>query len=240
MNASKVVRTHEQDEHMSMELKTKPIRAPSAATMVAEALRAGILKGEFKAGVRLMQDAVAGQFGVSQSVVREAFTQLATEGFLRADPRRGVSVSELSSEDAAELIRLRSAVEVQALEAAIPRLTATDLLKARTAIETLESAKSAAEVIEWNAEFHDALYQPSGLVRTLALVDVLRSNFDRYFRFVYDQTGHVPKTHAEHRKLLRLCEARDVGAACDLLREHIVGTGEALTHQLSKTGKSAG
>src|SRR5688572_15221384 len=98
-----------------MGMSLKHSRAPNASTTVAEGLRSAILRGELVAGRRVLQDAVADQFGVSQSIVREAFKQLATEGFLRADPRRGVSVAELSHDDAAELIRLRCAIEVQAL-----------------------------------------------------------------------------------------------------------------------------
>jgi DNA-binding GntR family transcriptional regulator len=34
---------------------------------------------------------------------REAFKQLATEGFLKAEPRRGVSVAHLTADEAQEM-----------------------------------------------------------------------------------------------------------------------------------------
>jgi DNA-binding GntR family transcriptional regulator len=92
----------------------------------------------------------------------------------------------------------------------------------------LEEARSPDEVIRLNALFHDTLYAPSNRERTLGLVAMLRLGFDRYFHFACDETGYVPRTNQEHRKLLKLCESRDTKAACDLLRRHILAAGEAI------------
>jgi DNA-binding GntR family transcriptional regulator len=204
----------------------------SASALVADSLRRAIYHGEIRGGDRVMQDAVATRFGVSQTIVREAFGQLVAEGLLRSEPRRGVTVARMTPEDAEELVRLRSAVEVQALEWAIPVLSDADIQAAKRLLDQLEQADSADEVLRLNALFHDALYAPSKRERTLGLVNMLRLSFDRYFRFVYDETKHVPKSQQEHRKLLKLCEARDAKGACELLRQHIVGTGAALAKGL--------
>lgn len=162
-------------------------------------------------------------FNVSQSIVREAFKQLAAEGFLHADPRRGVSVSDLSHEDAAELVRLRSALEVQVLRLAVPLLKAQDIKAAKAALLKLEAATSADDVIRGTAEFHDCIYAVAHQHRTMGLISLLRLSFDRYFRLVSGKSGHLPKSQSEHRRLLRLCEAGDVEGACALLLEHIEG-----------------
>ena len=205
---------------------------PSASQAVADALRESILRGELAGGTRVMQDAVASRLGVSQTIVREAFRELEVQGFLRAEPRRGVSVAELTLEDADELVRLRSAIEVQALAHALPRMTADDLAAARDSLADLEAADSPEEVIRLNAEFHDALYRAAGLERTLALVSTLRLGFDRYFRLVSDASGHLPASQREHRQLLKLCERQDLDGATALLHRHIVDTGKAVARRL--------
>src|SRR5260370_38517633 len=96
-------------------LPDKAVDNRSAATVVADALRNGILQQRLHGGDRLTQDAVATRFSVSQMIVREAFKQLVTEGFLKAEPRRGVSVALLTAAEAAEITQLRSLVEAQAL-----------------------------------------------------------------------------------------------------------------------------
>ena len=174
------------------------------------------------------------RLGVSQTSVREAFKLLVAEGLLRAEPRRGVSVAELTIDEADELVRLRAAIEVQALEHAVPRMTPADIAAARLCLERLEAASSPDEVIRLNADFHDCLYRPAARERTLALVATLRMGFDRYFRLAFDESGPIPKSGHEHRRLLKLCENGDLEAASALLRKHIVGTGAAIARRLNR------
>jgi DNA-binding GntR family transcriptional regulator len=208
-------------------------RHPPASKAVADDLRDAIMRGDLAGGARVMQDAVALRLGVSQTIVRESFKQLVAEGFLRAQPRRGVRVAELTGDEADELVRLRAANEVQALEHAMPRMTAADIAAARRCLDQLENASSSEEVIRLNAEFHDCLYRPAARERTLALVATLRMGFDRYFRLACDESGQVPKSQQEHRRLLRLCESRDLEGAIALLEKHIVGTGSAIGRRLN-------
>jgi DNA-binding GntR family transcriptional regulator len=212
--------------------KTPTAAIHSTSAVVADNLRRQILEGALPGGARVLQDEVATRMGVSQTVVREAFKQLTTEGFLRAEPRRGVTVAKLTSDDADELVRLRSVVEVQALEFAIPELSETDFAAARAVLDQLENARTADEVIRLNALFHDTLYAPSKRERTLALVAMLRLSFDRYFHFVCDESGQVPRSHRDHRQLLKLCEGRDLEGASALLRQHILRSADILGKRL--------
>ena len=66
-------------------------------TLVAEALRKGILKGMIKAGQVLRQEDLAERFGVSRIPIREAFRQLEAEGLIKIYPHRGAVVSSLSA-----------------------------------------------------------------------------------------------------------------------------------------------
>ena len=214
-----------------------PLVGSSAASLVAKTLRDEIIRGEFKEDERLRQDHLAVRFGVSQMIVREAFKQLVHEGFLQAEPRRGVAVSRLSQDDVVELTHVRSLIEAQALAWAIPKMTAHDLEEAARVLKELERAETADGVINLNKAFHRQLYAPCARPRTLALVATMQGAFERYFYFIYSKTKHVPKTQREHHAILKLCRDRNVDAACDLLKEHIMGAGEALTNHLARFEK---
>ncbi len=213
-------------------LQDEAVESRSAATIVADALRDGILQQRLHGGDRLTQDAVAARFCVSQMIVREAFKQLATEGFLKAEPRRGVSVALLTAEEAWEITQLRSLVEAQALEWAIPRMAKADLDGAGRLLAELDIAKSTDRIIALNARFHDALYAPAGKARTLALIAALRLNFERYLRFTWEETGHLEQSQREHWQILDLCKARDVEGACHALKRHLAATGDILAQCL--------
>jgi len=213
-------------------LPDEAVENRSAARVVADALREAILQQRLHGGERLTQDAVAARFNVSQMIVREAFKELVTEGFLTAEPRRGVSVALLTAAEAWEITQLRSLVEAQALEWAIPQMAKTDLDRAGRLLAELDTAKSTDRIIALNARFHEALYAPAGKARTLALIATLRLNFERYLRFTWEDTHHLEQSQREHWQILDLCKARDVERACDALKRHLAATGDVLVQCL--------
>jgi DNA-binding GntR family transcriptional regulator len=204
----------------------------SAAATVTDTLRQWILHGTLPGGERLRQDAVATRFSVSQMIVREAFKQLATEGFLKAEPRRGVSVALLTADEAQEMTELRSLIEAKALEWAIPRMSKADLDGAARVLAELDKAKSTDRIISLNARFHEMLYAPARKERTLVIIGTLRMNFERYLRFTWEKTHHLDQSQKEHRQILEFCISRDTERASALLKRHILGTGALLVERL--------
>src|SRR4051812_22638778 len=131
-------------------------------TLVAEALRNGILKGIIKAGQVLRQEDLAERLGVSRIPVREAFRQLEAEGLIKIYPHRGAVVSSLSALEVQELFEIRVPLETTALRLAIPNLTALDLQKAARILELADREPSGERWGELNWEFHAALYAAAG------------------------------------------------------------------------------
>ncbi|MAM11861.1 MAG: GntR family transcriptional regulator [Rhizobiaceae bacterium] len=205
----------------------------SAATLVIDELRTAILHNRLAGGERVRQDAIATQYGVSQMIVREAFKQLTAEGFLKAEPRRGVRVAVLSADEAWEVSQLRALVECQALRWAIPNMVRADFVHCEDVLDALDAASSVDEKISLNARFHALLYAPARRPKTLELIENLRMNFERYLRFTWEETHHSEQSQAEHRSILELCKIRDTERACDTLRKHILATGDLLVESLN-------
>ena len=210
-----------------------------ASVAVAMVLRRAIMRGALPAGERLRQDAVATRFGVSQMVVREAFTQLVNEGILRAEPRRGVSVAALSIQEVEEMTQLRSLLEAKALVWAIPKMKESDLNAAESILNQLDRAESTDDIISLDARFHETLYAPARRERTLSIIATLRLNFERYFRFAWEGASHLAQAQREHRAILKCCRNRTAEKACVLLKKHILGTGTPLLQRLKELEKAA-
>ncbi|MBB1600501.1 GntR family transcriptional regulator [Variovorax sp. UMC13] len=206
----------------------------STSGAVVDALRGEIIQGRLKPGERLRQDAVASRFGVSQTVVREAFKDLIRECFLASEPRRGVSVATMSAAEAEEMTRLRSLVEPQALAWAIPRLTAVQFEAAERVLKELDDEKNVDRIILLNARFHRGLYAAADRPRTLTMVETLRLGFERYLRYTWEFTSHRDRSQQEHWELLAMCKQGDVVNACTLLTQHISATGQLLVESLAK------
>ena len=79
--------------------------------LVTAALRERILNGEIPLGERLVEGRLSEELGVSRMPVREALRELAAEGIVTIEPRRGASVTTYSEEQKRELVEVRATLE---------------------------------------------------------------------------------------------------------------------------------
>jgi DNA-binding GntR family transcriptional regulator len=85
---------------------------------IAHALREDILTGRMAPGVRLIEADLGERFGVSRVPIREALSQLQSEGFVTLVRYRGATVSAISRAAALELMQVRRGLEVLAAQLA--------------------------------------------------------------------------------------------------------------------------
>ncbi|MGG2459522.1 GntR family transcriptional regulator [Streptomyces sp. RGM 3693] len=90
-------------------------RRHSVRGQVLDALRRALTAGELLPGEVYSAPALAEQYGVSATPVREAMQQLAGEGAVEVAPNRGFRVCERSSRDLAELCEVRTMLELPAV-----------------------------------------------------------------------------------------------------------------------------
>lgn len=196
--------------------------------IVAEALRDAIVTGRLKAGERLHQDGIASKLGVSRMPVREALRQLESEGLVVFTPHRRVSVAELSADELREIYEIRTALEVLALDLALPRLSPQDLARLAALLDQMDRVVDPGRWLVLNRTFHGILYHSSGRSHLCALIDSLRDNVERYLHIYVSGVEHRAQAQAEHRKILRACRRRRGAEAKKALRRHLHGTVERL------------
>lgn len=210
---------------------SRGIKRQSLPETLAEALRERILNGEFKEGDQLVQETIAAEYEVSRMPVREALRQLEASGLVVLKTHKGAVVTTLPNEQIEELFDLRALLECELLGHAVPKLTDEDTARSRDLLDALEAAYHRADIGQWGAlnwAFHRSLYLPSQRVQTLAVVQGINIQTDRYIRLQLLLTGAVADAEQEHREILRLCEARDVKGAVRYLRGHILRAGRNL------------
>ncbi len=228
--------------HDCLKAATRKIRRQSLPDTLAESLRERILNGEFKEGDALIQDSLAQEYDVSRMPVREALRQLEASGLVAMHLHKGAVVTSLPEEQILELFELRAQLEGDALMHAMARLTDEQLATSASILSELESAYRQHDIASWgrlNWEFHKGLYAASGRVQTLAILQSINLQTDRYVRLQLLLTGALSDAEDEHREILRLCTARDVGRAVPYLRTHILKAGHNLlaalrAHRASK------
>jgi DNA-binding GntR family transcriptional regulator len=205
--------------------------------IVAEALRDAIVTGRLKGGERLHQDGIASRLGVSRMPVREALRQLESEGLVVFTPHRRVSVAALSAEELREIYQIRTALELLALDLAVPRMSAQDLAALGELLEQMDRVTDPGRWLELNRGFHRTLYRASGRARLCALIDSLRGNVERYLRIYVSGREHRARAQAEHRRIVRACRRRQAAEAKKALRRHLLGTVDQLEGFLLRSGR---
>ncbi|GAA4618463.1 GntR family transcriptional regulator [Saccharopolyspora hordei] len=201
-----------------------------AASRVADALRAQIAAGALVPGMRLSEERVKQEHGVSRSTLREAFRLLIRERLLVHELSRGVFVRQLSRQDVADLYEVRRVVECAALR----HIRSLDPAGLRRVAAAVKDGREVAERGDWDAvaaasiRFHEALVALAGSPRLNALVsDVLAE-----FRLAY---AHMRDTQVFHAAFLKrnaeIAETLgrgDIEAAAEMLDDYLVDAEKAL------------
>ncbi|MFD2204054.1 GntR family transcriptional regulator [Kiloniella antarctica] len=209
---------------MAEKNKTGVFKRQTITEAVAEALREEILSGQQKEGAQLRQDAIASRFNVSRIPVREALRQLEAEGLVTFYAHKGAVVSSLSREEIRELFDIRRLLEGDLFARAIPKMQKELIQDAEDILNRYDTALENGEVSLWgelNAEFHHILYIAADRPKTLAIVQNLHNNIDRYLRIQLHSAGARKNARDDHWSLLNFCKAGDVEAAIKLLDSHI-------------------
>ena len=89
----------------------EPVSRRSTAEIVADRIRAAIMRGTFAPGTQLGEVDLANRLGVSRGPLREAMQRLVAEGLLRSERHRGLFVRELGPDDVRDVYLARTAVE---------------------------------------------------------------------------------------------------------------------------------
>lgn len=214
------------------------IERQTVTAATARALREKILSGELQEGEQLRQDALAAEYGVSRIPLREALRQLEAEGLVNFNPHRGAVVSTLSLAEIEELFEIRAMIEPDVLRRAIPKLALSDLARAEQFNDTARALFSTkSDIQQWgqlNWQFHSTLYAPADRPRSMAVVEKLNINIDRYLRIQLLLTNGMSQADEEHTAILAACRDKRIEAAGNLLERHILEAGRSLVHCLQQ------
>lgn len=208
---------------------SQDVAAPprTAQAVVSEQLRAEILTGSLPAGSRLVHADVAQRLGTSTTPVREAVRQLASEGLLRVDAHRTVTVPTPSLAELAEIYEVRRLLEEAAIAKVVERVTDEQLDRAAQLVAEMDDV-GEGEVGRWvslNRRFHATLLEACQSPR---LVGLIANLLDLSMLYVGVSLRADPvrlrRANAEHVEILAACRARDEARARSIVGQHLKAT----------------
>ncbi len=197
------------------------------------ALREMLVRGDFAAGQRLTELALAARLGASRTPVRHALNRLAHEGLLETLPGGGFSVREFTLADIWDAIEIRGTLEGTAARLAAQRYRDPgELSRLRAHCAEMEGfgvadLASFVRFLEVNQAFHAELWRLARspiLLRSLETITALP--FAAPGALVFGEAEQAvdqrirPIALEHHRAIVEAIEERDGARAESVAREH--------------------
>lgn len=225
----------------SSRLGTLTLTRVTTVERIADGICDLILRGEVEPGTQLRESQLQASIGVSRNTIREALRLLERDGLVTYNAYRGVTVTELSPDDVADLFRARLAIELSAVELA----DALDEDQLQQLDEARADRESAVAEGDWHAAFEaDMSFHVTlvGALRSealneffLALLRKLRLGF--YLGGGVSTEGRERDTE-QHRRIAELLRADDRKRCAKAVREHL-GDAEAILLKLIDDSESS-
>ncbi|HLY94030.1 MAG TPA: GntR family transcriptional regulator [Gaiellaceae bacterium] len=216
---------------------------------LAADLQARMLSGELPSGTRLRQAALAEEFGVSRTPVREALRKLQASGFVELRPNKGALVRGLSPREIRHAYEVRAELEGLAADLAAQRIRHDQLDRLHDAqaqfrealaraIEARERRASpvsrARDRLLWaraNDQFHQVIQEAAGNDVLVATLANLHRSFPRDLTRIVlaESTTLLRENIREHEAILEAIERRDPPLARELMQRHVRRAGNLVT-----------
>lgn len=205
--------------------------------VVFNTLREAILKGELKPGERLMELQLAAKLGVSRTPIREAIRMLQQEGLAVTIPRRGAEVARMTEKDMEDVLLIREALEILAVQLASEKITKEQIAELEEHVAAFDNAVKTADVkqiAQTDIDFHDIIYTAAENPKLVGMLNNLREQIYRYrVEYLKDEKIY-PRLIEEHKQIIDGLKRRDKEYVTMMMKKHMENQANAVKNIIRK------
>jgi len=218
-----------------------------------------LFTGGLSAGMRISDNDLSRDLGMSRTPVRQAILQLEAEGIVERHPKAGFRIRRPDPRELIRLFEQRSALETQAARLAASRITDHQIEEleqycdqVHRISEVLQELKLdqldgalARKINELDARFHLLIFdaaQSPGLLRMASSERI----FSRIFGYLNSPLRQDPaqlvtdRVYHWHIQILDALKQRDAEAASESMHLHMSDAIKALTHRAEQIEQGDG
>ena len=187
-------------------------------------IRDAILRGEYRAGERLIEADLISKYEASRTIVREALRNLNATGLLRYVPKKGHSVRKFSLEEIKNIYDLICLMEGYACKIATPLFKKKDvdgLRKLQERIKGVVKRNDYKKYRELNANFHGIFVNLSGNKVLKEEVITLRTRINTYRYLPLMIPGALEDYTKDHETIIRCVVQKDPQKVKAAMQKHI-------------------
>jgi len=188
------------------------------------ALREAIVSAELAPGLKLSENELAGELGVSRTPVREALARLRDERLVAIVPQLGTFVTLISPGAVADAEFVREALECAAVTRAVALVGHEELEELQSNLAAQEHARTVGNERTFDRldeDLHRLLCNYSGHTIAWALSRRANGHLDRIRRLSLPDADYLNEMLSEHRDIVAALAGGDGPAAEAALRHHL-------------------
>jgi DNA-binding GntR family transcriptional regulator len=198
---------------------------------VGQELRGLIISGKLRPGQRMIQQRLARQMGVSQSVVREAMLELQGTGLVESVDNLGMFVSAIDLKKLLEAYQVREMLEGLAARLCCQTANARDvrdLTEMAERVYELGVNHQDRERANLDRHFHDRIFE----IAHNGVLGRLAGTYHIVRLVVLKQTPHE-NVRQDHLRIIEAIRQNDPDAAELTARQHVVNARRMIEQQIS-------
>lgn len=180
-----------------------------------------ILQGKYPADTWLKEDALAEEFNVSRTPIRQILRQLEQDGLIEIILKRGARIFPFTADDIEEIFEIRQSLEILALEMSAPTLKINDLMEIRGKIENIAQTQDSKKHTDMDEMFHKYYIETSRKKRLISMLHQLYRLIQRFRELGFRNSEVRKLATREHLAILDALCLRDVVQAKQLLENHL-------------------
>ncbi|HEX6522318.1 MAG TPA: GntR family transcriptional regulator [Streptosporangiaceae bacterium] len=189
-----------------------------------DGLRRAILAGDMAPGQRLVEEELAGMFGVTRASLRAALIDLTAAGLVERVPNRGARVRVITRDEAIAITECRMALEGLCAAKAAEHVTDEQAARLRELGGELEHAVADGEPVKYSAlnrQLHQMVIEISGQTVAADLLARLNGQIVRHQFQLSLRPGRPQASLPEHLALINAIVARRPDQAEQAARGHL-------------------
>lgn len=198
-------------------------RVGQADEHIHSEIYAAIINHQIRPATPLQEDALAGAFGVSRTIIRKVLQRLAHEKLVEIVPNKGACVAKPSIEEARQVFEARRGIECILVAKLAETGTQAEIDRLQVLLEAEAAALAANDKrrrLQLSGQFHKDLATMAGNTVMADFVHELVSRTSLIIA-LYESPGAVPCSQTEHADIIAALRARDPQGAAGHMDHHL-------------------
>lgn len=191
-------------------------------------IKSQIILGNIKPETKLREKELSEAMGISRGPIREALSKLEKDGFVESNPRKGFTVTNITSQEIKDILEEREVLEQFVIKKAYKNIDQIKLkaleneLKEKLSgmIKIVDSSKKIQENHFFlDNKFHNFFTQGCGNKKIIETLGNLQDHIHRLQSFVYERSFFEISTR-EHLEIIAVIKKKDFNLFRKKLNQH--------------------